>query len=149
MEKQGIVIIMQININEYINKLVEKHQDIKSIWLIGSRANGTEKEDSDWDLLVFATEETLHSLKNNKEFCKDEIDLLVVYNGNDFQEPWTRDSRNNKCKSGNLKEWSWKKFTCIEAQYTIDAGFKEALRAGVTEWTPREEILKAQKLWPN
>ena len=53
-------------LNNYIQSLTRKYLAIKSIWLIGSRANDNAREDSDWDLLVFADEKTLEKFKREK-----------------------------------------------------------------------------------
>jgi predicted nucleotidyltransferase len=96
-------------IEGYIKKLTGQHPSIQSIWLFGSRINGTSRPDSDWDLLVFGTQETIDELSQNSEFNQDNIDLLVVYNGNDFKAPWPAQHGNGEQKSGSLKEWCWKK----------------------------------------
>ena len=80
--------ILNQAIEAYIDKLTAKCSMIKSIWLIGSRANNTFRDDSDWDFIVFADKNTLKELQQDSAFDKDNIDLLIVYNGNDFEEPW-------------------------------------------------------------
>lgn len=45
----------------------------REVWLIGSRANGTETEESDWDLLVFSFTEPVPIL-----FVRTNIDVLRV-----------------------------------------------------------------------
>lgn len=45
----------------------------REVWLIGSRANGTAREDSDWDLMVFSEEDPLPCPKK----C-DYVDILRV-----------------------------------------------------------------------
>jgi hypothetical protein len=44
-----------------------------AVWLIGSRANGTERKDSDWDLLVFCEQEPVPA-PQKREF----VDILRV-----------------------------------------------------------------------
>jgi len=39
---------------EVLNRLI-KEKETDSIWLVGSRANGTEHTDSDWDFIVFVS----------------------------------------------------------------------------------------------
>ena len=85
---------------------------ITSIWLIGSRANGTATSNSDWDLLVFGSKDILKSLQTDSRFHADFGDLLLVYNGKDFEEPW-----GGKLKSGSLPEWDWKEAGPNNATY--------------------------------
>lgn len=110
------------NIDEYIKDLTDEYPSIESIWLFGSRANNRAKEDSDWDLFVFANQEILDKLKKNKQFNNNMIDLFVIYNGKDFQLPWPNLERRNKYKSGNLNKWGWEQITNSKARYTVDYG---------------------------
>ncbi|MDP1758639.1 MAG: nucleotidyltransferase domain-containing protein, partial [Thermodesulfovibrionales bacterium] len=67
-------------ISSYVKKLTEQYPAIHSIWLFGSRANGTAKETSDWDLFVFGNEQGLVSLRNNSSLKNDYVDILFVVN---------------------------------------------------------------------
>ncbi|MFO7971459.1 MAG: nucleotidyltransferase domain-containing protein [Desulfobacterales bacterium] len=96
-------------VKDYVNKLTGQITSIESIWLFGSRVNRTYRPDSDWDLIVFGTPETLDELSQNPDFNKENIDLLVVYNDIDFKEPWPTHTVNRKQKSGSLLDWQWNK----------------------------------------
>lgn len=124
-------------IPSYIEKLTEQYPDINSIWLFGSRANGTAKEISDWDLFVFGSEQYLVSLRNNSSLKNDSVDILFVVNGDDFVSPWAD-------KQGTLSEWQWMETSSCEAKYI---GTKEPTDG--TGWF-RAEIKeqKAIKVWP-
>ena len=82
----------------FITDLVKCSQNIKEIWLIGSRANGKEEIDSDWDLLVFVVDDgkTLHTIKgkaNLKEKALNRtgpIDLFINSANNIFVNPWRK-----------------------------------------------------------
>ena len=65
------------DIKKYINRLTSQHPSIQSIWLFGSRINGTYRSDSDWDFLVFGTQETLDELRQHPELKQNNIDLLI------------------------------------------------------------------------
>lgn len=75
-------------LSEYIENLLSVCPEITEVWLIGSRANNKAQEDSDWDLFVFGNDHTLSTLQENLSLRHPDIDLLIVYNGNDFREPW-------------------------------------------------------------
>lgn len=124
-------------ISSYVKKLTEQYPAIHSIWLFGSRANGTAKETSDWDLFVFGNEQGLVSLRNNSSLKNDYVDILFVVNGDDFVSAWAD-------KRGKLTEWQWKELSSTEASYI---GTKEP--ADGTGWY-RSEIKeqKAIKVWP-
>ena len=65
---------------EYVQRLVSAHPAIGEVWLFGSRANGTARDDSDWDYLVFSDDGSLlNSLYvDAQRFHVRRIDLFVV-----------------------------------------------------------------------
>ena len=77
---------------------------------MGSRANGTAKDNSDWDLFIFGNERILKSLRENLSLQDDKIDLFIVINGNDFVSPRTD-------KQGDLTGWRWKELSPSLAHY--------------------------------
>ncbi|MES2365219.1 MAG: nucleotidyltransferase domain-containing protein [Pseudomonadota bacterium] len=101
------------------------YSSIESVWLIGSRANGSASETSDWDFIVFANRETLEHLRSTVEFHRANVDFLVVVNGEDFENAW-----GEKDKTGALSAWEWKLVTDAHAEYTE------------TKWVETEENAK-------
>ncbi|GAI86591.1 unnamed protein product, partial [marine sediment metagenome] len=105
--------------------------------------------ESDWDLLVFANEQILESLKIDKDFQLNNIDLLVVYNGNDFQDPW-------KNKRGSLKEFRWEKLSNRKARYIEKKWVKDEentekffAKNGLEFYDIYNNKKSAVKIWPN
>jgi predicted nucleotidyltransferase len=87
-------------LNSYLASLIDRSNEITEIWLIGSRANGTARIDSDWDLLIFGNEQVLSELRSSEDLnCRD-FDVLGVYDGNKFESPW-------QTKNGSLSSWEW------------------------------------------
>jgi len=113
------------DIRDYLERLVEKHACVSAIWLIGSRANGCSHAQSDWDFLVFGDDSTLQSMRCDPSLKRDNIDLLVVYDGNSFEEPWGENP-----KGGNLTKWQWSEVSENEAKYMQ------------TKWVKNEENTK-------
>jgi len=103
-------VIIPKDIEEYIQKLKINYQSVKSIWLIGSRANEMAREGSDWDLLVFANKEMFNKLQNSKDFLNDIIDLYIVDEEGYFKNPY-------KDKAGDLSSWCWEQHSENEAIY--------------------------------
>ena len=98
-------------INELLDALVQDVQGIESIWLIGSRANGTAKPESDWDFFIFGDCSVFEQIKSNPELNLYNIDLLVVAGDGEFENPYASD------KSGNLSDWSWQLKSLKTATY--------------------------------
>ncbi len=134
-------------IENYISRLTQKYSGIKSIWLFGSRANNSFHNTSDWDFLAFADKNTLKTLKSDKAFCDERIDLFIVYNNNDAENPYPDIQNGNKpTKTLSLTDLQWKqegpdKATYKQVKYKSD---NEWFKSGMSE----VKILDAQKIWP-
>jgi hypothetical protein len=60
----------------YVNRVIDdlkNEEPIESIWLVGSRANGKEKESSDWDILAFSGNKPCVTKQHHKN-----IDIIIV-----------------------------------------------------------------------
>ncbi len=128
----------RVKIDDFLSRLTQAHPGIREIWLLGSRAKGDERTDSDWNLLAFADQDTFERLCSNARFRRVGVELLVVRDGDEFREPW-----GDKPKHGYLSEWEWVKTSDREAQYHG------------TKWVQDEkggrtiiELCKASRLWP-
>lgn len=99
---------------EYVKGLVVSHPAIAEVWLIGSRADGSAQPNSDWDYLIIADQGTLESLSAKPEFNDTKVDLLVVYDGDNFRKPWLDGDRE---KHGSLSGWDWNQTSESEAHY--------------------------------
>ena len=92
--------ITPADVSEYASSLARACTGIAAVWLIGSRANGTEKETSDWDLLVFGDVATLECLKARPNLHRGNVDCLALVDG-EFRNAW------GQRKSLTLKELNW------------------------------------------
>ena len=125
------------DVSDYADSLATACSGIGAIWLIGSRANGIEKEASDWDFLVFGAAGTLECLKARPDLHRANVDCLALADDT-FQNAW------GKRKSLTLKEQNWEETAESHALYTE------------TKWSDREgstgvvsRRMRAIKLWGN
>ncbi|VAV83779.1 hypothetical protein MNBD_DELTA01-551 [hydrothermal vent metagenome] len=132
-------------ITKFIDVFVSEIQGVKEIWLVGSRANCTFKEESDWDFVVFLSgnQKTFSQIQRRKDLRHEDVDLLIVYDGDKFEEPWPFFSKERyKPKSGSLKDWEWKIVSESEARYTaIDGRLNE-------KYLELNEEARGIKVWP-
>src|SRR5580765_4555616 len=101
---------------EIINCVLEtagKCANLQSIWILGSRANGSAHSASDWDFLAFGNANALDCLRKNPDLHKPNVDFLVVTNGDNFQNAW-----GDREKKGSLSSWEWTQKSDMEAEYT-------------------------------
>ena len=130
----------------YIKQLVAAYPTIREVWLYGSRANGTERIDSDWDYLAYADKSTLDRLALDVRFDREDVDLMIVVDGNRFLKPWL-------CAGGPRKEGTlleevglggleWTRESKTVASYT--ATKEDQRRPGGTEVLRR----RAHRVYP-
>ncbi|HQT33737.1 MAG: nucleotidyltransferase domain-containing protein [Thiobacillus sp.] len=93
----------------FIKALLSVSPPPDEVWLIGSRANGRETNESDTDLLVFGSSEFAAALKTHVA-SPERIDCLVTIDGDNYQDPWQQ-------KSGSLTELKWEKTDESSATY--------------------------------
>jgi hypothetical protein len=116
------------SVSTHSSCVVNRCPGIAEIWLVGSRANLTQRDDSDWDFLLFADEDTLSALRAAPELARDDFDLLVVIDGDRFESPWQRMDTPGKFKRGRLANylgpdgievvtWEWSRISEAEAEY--------------------------------
>ena len=86
---------------------LKKNASIKSIWLIGSRANNSAREDSDWDLLVFVDEELSPVNRSDSR-----VDVIRV----DTNEKYLTDGKS--ADHINPFNWNWNDSENGEATHT-------------------------------
>ncbi len=134
---------MQPILNPYVLMFLDSLSGLRvkplSVWVIGSQANGRATASSDTDLLVFGSAEFLDAVRSELE-PPEGIDCLVVFNGNDFEDPWRE-------KSGVLSRWNWAMESPNEAQYVATKWVVDAELGGDHgNFETRKE--KAIRVWP-
>jgi predicted nucleotidyltransferase len=94
-----------------INRMFLKK--VGKVWLIGSRANKRSKENSDWEVLLEGDLSVVHEMsKDPQKYRIDNIDILIVFDGNNFRSPFEE-------KKGSKSSWHWKE---IEGRYFYRRG---------------------------
>jgi predicted nucleotidyltransferase len=81
----------------------------QSVWFIGSRANGCERPDSDWDFIVFVTDSIYECCARHPK-----VDIIRV----DKNEKYLLEGQ-KMYLSGPFKIWNWRKIKAGEALYTV------------------------------
>ena len=129
-----------VDIEVYVRELVRLCPGISAIWLIGSRANGTARPTSDYDLVVFTDRGLFESMRTHGSVRNQEIDLFIVFGSNgDFETPWGE-------KKGNLKDWEWSQESPGTANYRSVKFMPD--KPGSKTGVIKTERLKAKKLYP-
>jgi hypothetical protein len=117
-----------------VSQLTDRYPAMRSIWMIGSRADGDALDSQgpfDWDLVVFADAPTLRSLRKATDLHRADVLLRVVTDGDRFEVPWGKVHL-----SGSLFQWDWRQASEQEAYYS-EARWTLPMEAGNVERTRR------------
>jgi hypothetical protein len=120
--------------------------DIASVWLCGSRANGGAAAGADWDLLVFGKREVAEALERGRNFFGKNVDLRFVdLESRELKRLW------RSAGWEDFAGWSWTELSREEAEYHC-ARLSEQLVSMGGEWVEAGTLSvtrkKAVKLWP-
>jgi hypothetical protein len=91
MHKVNGMTLLSSDIAHWLTCVSKAVLGIREIWLIGSRANGTNRADSDWDFLVVAEEKFRSGIRQRVDLHRSDVDFLVSSDGNNFQSAWGRE----------------------------------------------------------
>jgi hypothetical protein len=88
----------------------------------------------------FANKEVLDAMRQHREYKRERVDVLVVYDSVNFEEPWPEVEENchARAKGGRLSgstplSWEWNQTSQTEAMY------EEGLQGGQTERTLKKQ----------
>lgn len=128
---------------EFITEIASLNSEPLEIWLMGSRANGRERPDSDTDLLIFGPDGFLEEVRVRLQQPTD-IDCLVVYDGDNYNDPWQE-------KRGSLSQLRWNRIDSRAATYmgtmwVPDEESSAEFAADMGQIVNREE--RAWRVWP-
>ena len=112
-ELKPTMVSIDLTIDEFLHRVAFECPMLSSVWLIGSRANGTATPKSDWDFIAFGTPDSLEFLRRAVHLHREDTDFFVVTNGDDFAAAWGATH-----KTGSLKEWEWKQDSDSLSWYT-------------------------------
>ena len=103
-------------ISVFLDQLAETCPDIRSVWMIGERADDEALgacSPFGWDLLAFADAVTLDRLREATDLHRSDIRLRVVVDGDRFEPAW-----GDATLAGSLADWRWRRVSECEAFFS-------------------------------
>ena len=98
------------NLDSYLRRLHTRYR-FEQAWLIGSRANNTHREDSDWDVVHYTVgHEIFIDMIDDPLIARDDIDLFVALSGTLAVQPWQSpgcDGLRRKTLCGCVVDHQW------------------------------------------
>jgi hypothetical protein len=95
-----------------VSSVLARCLDIRAVWSVGHADLTLDTADSVRELLVFADRATLQRLRKSDHLHLAGVELLVVFDGNQFENAWGR-----RRLSGSLARWAWRQVTDELAYY--------------------------------
>lgn len=102
---------MPKEIAEFIARVRQCCLEVRQVWLVaqdGAPAVAAPR----WELLAFGSSETLKRLRRADNLHRSDIDVLVVTDGDHFENAW-----GPRQLSGSLARWGWRPASAGEAYY--------------------------------
>jgi len=98
-------------LSAFLARMLAGCLDIRAVWSV-AHADPAAQPDSPCELLVFADRPTLNSLRKSEFLHRADVEVLVVYDGNQFENAW-----GGRRLSGSLARWGWRQATDELAYY--------------------------------
>ena len=116
-----------VELSAFVSHLLARCLSIRSVWTLGPG-----------EFLVFADPAALRSLRKCDELHRADVEVLVVVDGDSFENAW-----GGRKLSGSLARWAWRQVS-PELAYFDESRWKEGDAGGVVRVRR-----KASLLWPS
>jgi hypothetical protein len=127
-------------LSAFVSRVLARCLDIRAVWSVGHADRALSSPDSACGLLVFADRPTLQRLRKSDYLHRADVELLVVFDGNQFENAWGQQRL-----SGSLARWAWRPVTDELAYYDESrwadheaaGGVVRVRRKAVLIWRPQ------------
>ena len=126
------------SLSSFVSHLVLCSVDIRAVWHVGSCDEQALAALSVCELLAFGDGRALASLRKNEHLHRPDVDLLVVIDGDRFENAWGL-----RRLSGSLSRWAWREVAPGLAYYDESKWAEQGAQSGIVVRVRR----KAQLLW--
>ena len=123
-------------LSAFVSHVLIHGREIRAVWSVGHAEDAAEPERC--ELVVFADQSTLQSLRKSAPLHRADVDLVVVVDGDRFESAW-----GERRISGSLARWAWRQVS-PELAYYDESRWAE--RAGEDGNVVRVRM-KATLLW--
>ena len=107
----------------FLSDVLQRCIDMRAVWSIGHSEE--DREPSCRELLAFADRATLELLRKSDSLHRPDVELLVVLDGDRFENAWGRQRL-----SGSLARWAWRPVSPELAYYDESRWAGQAVNTG-------------------
>ena len=99
-------------LSAFVSEVLTRCLDIREVWCIRQGEHAAAPVSSEHELLAFADATTLQRLRQCDDLHRRDVDLLVVVDGDRFENAW-----GPRKLSGSLARWAWRQVSDEVAYY--------------------------------
>jgi hypothetical protein len=113
-------------LSDFLSRILLRGMEVRAVWSVGHGELACDTPREGHKLLIFADTLTLHSLRRTDHRHRTPVQVLVVFDGDQFESAWGPHPL-----SGSLARWAWR-------QVAHDVAYYDESR-----WAEREDADKA------
>ena len=121
-------------LSAFLSRVLVCCLDIRAVWF--SEAAGSSLAAGAHQLIVFADRQTLLSLRKSGELHRADVELLVVFDGDRFENAW-----GPQRLSGSLSRWAWRQVSDKLAYFDESKWANPEADAGTVVRVRRQAVL--------
>ena len=122
------------DLSDFVSRVVLHSLGIRAVWSVGHASDAAAPERC--ELLVFADRATLESLRKSAPVHRADVELLVVVDGDRFENAW-----GERSVSGSLARWAWRQVSREVAYYDESKWAEHGGKDGAVVRVRRKAIL--------
>jgi len=100
------------DLSAFVSRVLLHCLDIRAVWCMRQDAPAAAQAALEHELLAFADPLTLQRLRQCDDLHRNDVDLLVVVDGDRFENAW-----GPRKLSGSLARWAWRQVSAELAYY--------------------------------
>ena len=121
-------------LSAFLSRVLVSCLDIRAVWSSGDA--GVCLAAASNRLIVFADRPTLLSLRKSGELHRPDVELLVVFDGDQFENAWGQQRL-----SGSLSRWAWRQVSDELAYFDESRWAQREADAGAVVRVRRQAVL--------
>jgi hypothetical protein len=121
-------------LSAFLSRVLVSCLEIRAVW--SSADAGSSLAAASHQLIVFADTKTLASLRRSDQLHRADVELLVVFDGDHFENAW-----GPQRLSGSLSRWAWRQVSDELAYFDESKWAPSASDAGAVVRVRRQAVL--------
>ena len=123
------------DLSRFLSSLLVHCLEVRAVWLVGYADGVAEPPAKPYELVVFGDASTLRILRRNDHLHHADVQALIVFDGDQFENAWGRDRI-----SGSLARWAWRQ-DGPDVAYCDESKWAQGGKVGIVVRIRRKAVL--------